>query len=305
MDPLSNPDDTSSPLVTPGMEGGSLGVTEELDFEPLSASSAASRLGGAGNGLEGIGGSSILADSSAMMTSVNMGASVAPAPTSTPAPSPSPAAPLQGSLFERIQAAQQAQMGGQAGAPSQQLPFAQQQPATATAAFEEPTMYASAPSVPQYDQQFQQPGPYGGGYGGGGGGGDMAERASGLAGAAWDAALRVGGKAARVGYRALGTQDGNQAGLMSDAEAGMGGMGGGFFGGAPTSAGPTVPPPAAEAPQPMQGIGGGGMPQEQYSMVAYARQIISDISGLVAAAPAPVQYCLIVVGFYLLWKVFG
>ena len=40
-------------------------------------------------------------------------------------------------------------------------------------------------------------------------------------------------------------------------------------------------------------------------MVAYARQFVSDIAALVVAAPAPVQYALILLVSYLFWKIFA
>ena len=57
----------------------------------------------------------------------------------------------------------------------------------------------------------------------------------------------------------------------------------------------------------MEGIGGGGngAPEEGYSMVAYARQFVSDVAALIAAAPAPVQYALILLVCYLFWKIFA
>ena len=66
-------------------------------------------------------------------------------------------------------------------------------------------------------------------------------------------------------------------------------------------------PPGSGGTATMEGIGGGGngAPEEGYSMVAYARQFVSDIAALVAAAPAPVQYALILLVCYLFWKIFA
>ena len=169
-----------------------------------------------------------------------------------------------------------------------------------------PTLYASGPSIPQY-QPEPSSGPYGGVFNDGlPEGASPSERVMAVAGMAWDGMMRLGSKAARTGYRTVsqcgGDGGGNQDGLLG---GGGGGVGAGV---ADTESGaPSYAPPGSGGTATMEGIGGGGngAPEEGYSMVAYARQFVSDIAALVAAAPAPVQYALILLVCYLFWKIFA
>ena len=133
-----------------------------------------------------------------------------------------------------------------------------------------------------------------------------AERAMAVAGMAWEGMMRLGSKAARTGYRAVSQRGaeggGNQAGLL-----GGGGVGAADAMESVGAAAPSYAPPGSEGTATMEGIGGGGngAPQESYSMLAYARQFVSDVAGLISTAPAPVQYALILLVCYLFWKIFA
>ena len=328
--------------LSSGLLGGDAGTgddnVEELNFEhPLHASDAAARLG-------------MSADAAALMGGTTAAPPAAPAPTSmmaasTPAlggqSAPSaggaaaPAMNRQGSLFERIQAAQAAQgmpvssssvmttgptpAGGPAMTASTSNNLGQSQAEGGAVILEGsttmgggggyddngPTLYASGPSIPQY-QPEPSSGPYGGMMNDGlPEGASAGEKAMAVAGMAWEGIMRLGSKAARTGYRAVSQRGadggGNQAGLL----------GGGGAAAAETmesgGAAPSYAPPGSEGAATMEGIGGGGngAPQEGYSMVAYARQFVSDVAGMVATAPAPVQYALILLVCYLFWKIFA
>lgn len=327
-------DDPLSSGLLGGDTGTGDGNVEELNFEhPLHASDAAARLG--------------MSTDAALTSGDSSSAVPAPAPTSmmaasTPAlggqPAPSagatPAMNRQGSLFERIQAAQAAQgmpvsssgptpAGGPAmtGNSTTGNILGQSQTEGGAVILEGsttmgsggggygdhgPTLYASGPSIPQY-QPEPSSGPYGGMLNDGlPEGASAGEKAMAVAGMAWEGMMRLGSKAARTGYRAVsqrgGDGGGNQAGLL----------GGGGGGAAETmesggAAAPSYAPPGSEGAATMEGIGGGGngAPQEGYSMAAYARQFVSDVAGLISAAPAPVQYALILMVCYLFWKIFA
>ena len=325
--------------LSSGLLGGDAGTgddnVEELNFEhPLHASDAAARLG-------------MSTDAAALMGGTTAAPPSAPAPTSmmaasTPAlggqSAPSaggaaaPAMNRQGSLFERIQAAQAAQgmpvsssgptppAGGptMTGGNSTSNNLGQSQTEGGAVILEGsttmgsggggygdhgPTLYASGPSIPQY-QPEPSSGPYGGMMNDGlPEGASAGEKAMAVAGMAWEGMMRLGSKAARTGYRAVSQRGaeggGNQAGLLgvgaADAMEGGG------------AAAPSYAPPGSEGTATMEGIGGGGngAPQESYSMLAYARQFVSDVAGLISAAPAPVQYALILLVCYLFWKIFA
>ena len=328
--------------LSSGLLGGDTGTgddnVEELNFEhPLHASDAAARLG--------------MSTDAALMggTTGDSSGVPAPAPTSMmaastpalggqPAPSAGAAAPAmnrQGSLFERIQAAQAAQgmpvsssgptpAGGPAmtGGNSTSNNLGQSQTEGGAVILEGsttmgsgggggyddngPTLYASGPSIPQY-QPEPSSGPYGGMMNDGlPEGASAGEKAMAVAGMAWEGMMRLGSKAARTGYRAVSQRGaeggGNQAGLL-----GGGGTGAADAMESGGAAAPSYAPPGSEGTATMEGIGGGGngAPQEGYSMVAYARQFVSDVARLISAAPAPVQYALILLVCYLFWKIFA
>lgn len=331
-------DDPLSSGLLGGVTATDEGNVEELNFEhPLHASDAAARLG--------------MSTDAALMGGTTSDDSAVPAPApavmaaSTPAlggqPAPSagaaPAMNRQGSLFERIQAAQAAQgmpvssssvmttgptpAGGPAMTASTVSNSLGQSQTEGGAVILEgsatmgsgggyddngPTLYASGPSIPQY-QPEPSSGPYGGMMNDGlPEGASAGEKAMAVAGMAWGGMMRLGSKAARTGYRAVsqrgGDGGGNQAGLLGGG--GVGAADAMECGGAPA---PSYAPPGSEGTATMEGIGGGGngAPQEGYSMVAYARQLVSDVAGLISAAPAPVQYALILLVCYLFWKIFA
>ncbi len=297
--------------LSSGLLGGDSGTggenVEELNFEhPLHASDAAARLGAS-------------ADDAALMGMGGTSAPPAPAPpapmaASTPAlggqqSAAAPAVNRQGSLFERIQAAQAAQGMPVPGAAAMTASHTEGgavilEGSATMAAASGPTLYASGPSIPQY-QPEPSSGPYGAFNDGLPEGASPSERVMAVAGMAWDGMMRLGSKAARTGYRTVsqrgGDGGGNQDGLL-------GGGGGGGAGVADMESGaPSYAPPGSGGTATMEGIGGGGngAPEEGYSMVAYGRQFVSDIAALVVAAPAPVQYALILLTCYLFWKIFA
>jgi len=303
--------------LSSGLLGGDTGAgddAEELNFEhPLHASDAAARLGMSTDAAMLAGGTSSAVPDSDSSAPANMAAS-------TPALGGEAAAMnRQGSLFERIQAAQAAQ--GMPVPSSANLGRSQTEGGAVILEGSTtmggggggyggggPTLYASGPSIPQY-----QPEPSSGPYGGGGvmndglpEGASAGERAMAVAGMAWEGMMRLGGRAARTGYRAVSQRgadgSGNQAGLLG---GGLGGAADAMESGG--AAAPSYAPPGSGGAATMEGIGGGGngAPGEGYSMVAYARQFVSDVAALLAAAPAPVQYALILLVCYLFWKVFA
>ena len=312
-------DDPLSSGLLGGGDGGTGGENvEELNFEhPLHASDAAARLGASADdvALMGMGG-----------TSAPAPALPAPMAASTPAlggqqSAAAPAVNLQGSLFERIQAAQAAQgmpvpsSSGPGAAMTAPANLGQShteggavilEGSATMAAASGPTLYASGPSIPQY-QPEPSSGPYGGVLNDGlPEGASPSERVMAVAGMAWDGMMRLGSKAARTGYRTV-SQRGGDGGGNQDGLLGGGGGGGGAGVADMESGAPSYAPPGSGGTATMEGIGGGGngAPEEGYSMVAYARQFVSDIAALVVAAPAPVQYALILLVSYLFWKIFA
>jgi len=361
----------ADPLSDPlNVGGGGEGTGEEgLDFEPpLAASDAAARLGmstdAAAAGTGGFFADATPVEHGSNISGSNMSASTPAVGNATYSGSSGIADSSaqqqqgqgqgqgqppnrQGSLFERIQAAQIAQgMSTTAGSiaatgtstqqpMSEAPPFASQQPASTSASLGQshdfgggggggggavileeddgPMLYASGPSVPQYN-----PGPSGDPYATAGAGGlpqgaSAGERVAAVAGAAWDAAWRLGSRAARTGYRTVSGGEGGQAGLLGGGGGGAppppgmdveGGGGSGSAGGAPYAP-PGSQPGAGTTTMEGIGVGGGGPQGESYSMLAYARQFLADVCGLIASAPAPVQYALILCVCYIFWKIFA